>query len=76
MEKFFIYSGTRNPDNCDEVTHNITILNSEAEVLEFYNQFLADITKEDCDIEFRVIKGVEMKLTPVEKVTTYKLASD
>lgn len=74
MDKFFVYSGKINSDNYEGMTHDISAFNSESEVLEFYQEFLAELTEDDTEIKFQVIKGVELKLTPVEKITTYKLS--
>ena len=70
---FFVYSGKINSDNYGSHTHGITVFDSETEVLEFYKQFLAEIRTDDTEITFQVIKGVEMKLTPIEQITAYKL---
>ncbi len=73
---FFVYCGYVSPDHCDSSyspTYKLLSFNNEQEVLKYKVEFDENINS-DCDnVIFRVFKGTELNLKPVEKVTEWKL---
>lgn len=76
MSAYIVYYGTVNCDNHDRYpTHRITTFETAEQVEKFYAEFQEQIRDDDDEIIFRVFKGEEMRLTPVETITTYKLGA-
>lgn len=74
---FYVYHGYVSPDNYDSSnspTYELSSFKSEQEVLEFKEEFDAEINDECSNIIFRIISGKELSIEPVEKVTTWKLS--
>lgn len=74
---FFVYHGYVSPDNYDSTerpTYQLISFNTEQEVVEFKEEFEAELHDECSNVIFRVISGSELSLRPVEKVTTWKLS--
>lgn len=73
---FYIYHGYVSPDNYDSSespVYELTEKNTEQEVIEHYKEFLSEIYDECSNVIYRVIKGTELQLRPVEKITDYKM---
>jgi hypothetical protein len=71
---FIVYFGTVNWDNHDRYpTHKIIVFETAEAVETFYTNFKNQIRCDDGEIEFRVFKGDEMAIRPIEIVTKYKL---
>lgn len=73
---FYVYSGYVSPDNCDsseEPTHKFNYFRTEEELIKFKMEFEKSLNDDCIHVVFRIIEGKELTLTPVEKVTTWKL---
>lgn len=74
---FYVYHGYVTPDNYDSTyspTYKFSEFKTEQEVIEFKQAFEAEIPDECMNPIFRVISGKELKVEPVEIVTTWKLS--
>lgn len=74
---FYVYHGYVSPDNYDSTerpTYQLSSFNTEQEVVEFKEEFEAELHDECMNPIFRVISGREMSLKPVETVTSWKLS--
>jgi hypothetical protein len=74
---FYVYYGYVSPDNCDTSdgpTYLLEEFNTEEEVIAFKEEFEENLNDETSHVIFRVIKGKELSVEPVEKVTTWKLS--
>lgn len=74
---FYVYHGYVSPDNYDSTdypTYKLSSFSSEEEVIEFKEQFEAELHDECTNPIFRIISGKELSMEPVEKVTTWKLS--
>ena len=73
---WYIYSGYVSPDNYDSSEmpcYTIEEFKTEDEVLDFKMEFDEGIDKECSHIIFRIFKGEEKKLEPVEVITKYNI---
>lgn len=74
---YYVYHGYVSPDNYDSTntpTYQLSEFQTEQEVIEFKEEFEADLHDECMNPIFRVISGKELSLEPVEKVTSWKLS--
>lgn len=74
---YFIYHGYVSADNYDpseRSTYKLTVKETEAEVIAHHKEFLEDLHDECCNEIYRIIKGDELLLKPVQIVTDYKLS--
>ena len=74
---FYVYHGYVSPDNYDSTytpTYQLSEFETEQEVIEFKEQFEAELHDECTNPIFRIISGKELSMEPVEKVTTWKLS--
>lgn len=73
---FIIYSGYSSPDRCtdnDEAVCDLDLVNTEEEVIAHKKEFDEQIYDECRDITYRIFKGTEYFLKPIEKITKHKL---
>jgi len=82
---FIVYHGYVTPDNCDASEgrgpYRLDVCKTEAEVLELRKEHEDGVYGEDRDHDgsdvsnpiFRVFEGVELKVEPVQSVTTWTL---
>lgn len=74
---FYVYHGYVSPDNYDASngpTYVLDEFSTEEEVIAFKEEFDSNLNDETSNVIFRVIKGKELSVEPVEKVTTWKLS--
>lgn len=73
---YFIYSGSINCDNykSESPKHTIDVVETEEEVIAAYKEFKENTRDDDVAVEFRVFKGEELKLTPIQVETDFKLS--
>lgn len=75
---YFIYHGYVSPDNYDSSEHptyQLTVKQTESEVIAHHKEFLENLHDECCNEIYRVIKGDELLLKPMQTVTDYKLTT-
>jgi len=73
---YYVYYGYVSPDNYDSSngpTYEIKEIESKAGVIEFKKEFDEEMHDECANIIFRVFKGRECHLEPIEVVKDYKL---
>lgn len=73
---FYVYSGYVSPDNYDsseEPTYKFDSFKTEEELIKFKMEFEENLNNDCYNVEFRIIEGKELSLTPVEKVTSWKI---
>lgn len=74
---FYVYSGYVSPDNYDSSegpTYKIDSFNTEEELIKFKIEFEEELNNDCSNVIFRIIDGKEISLTPVEKVTNWKIS--
>lgn len=74
---FYVYSGYVSPDNYDSSegpTYQLNSFKTEEELINFKMEFEENLNNDCYNVEFRIIEGKELSLTPVEKVTSWKLS--
>lgn len=74
---FYVYHGFVSPDNYDSTnspTYELSEFQTEQEVIQFKEEFEAQLHDECMNPIFRIFSGKELSLEPVEKITTWKLS--